>query len=207
MRSCCHSVCFLLLMDSQKPHVLAVRGDPLDGWCTAGPRKAFLLAKTFLDLPVTISPHKTLNFRRGVVSDDELLFSSDEEILEGLSSQGVINVRRILTRKGTDAICTKHVILTFSSTVLPSSIKAGYINIRVRPSIPYPLRCFKCQKFGHSQAVCRGKQICSRCAFEGHSYSGCQSKPKCANCHRAHESASKSCPKWIQEKKIKDSQS
>ncbi|GBN71258.1 hypothetical protein AVEN_229706-1 [Araneus ventricosus] len=38
MRSCCHSVCFLLLMDSQKPHVLAVRGDPFDGWCTVGPR-------------------------------------------------------------------------------------------------------------------------------------------------------------------------
>ncbi|GBN43111.1 hypothetical protein AVEN_100029-1 [Araneus ventricosus] len=119
--------------------------------------KAFLSAKTFLDLPVTITPHKTLNFCRGVVSDDELLFSSDEEILEGLSSQGVINVRRILTRKGTATIPTKHVILTFSSTVLPSSIKAG-----------------------------------------------CQSKPNCANCHQAHESASKSCPKWIEEKKIQE---
>ncbi|GBO43013.1 hypothetical protein AVEN_37559-1 [Araneus ventricosus] len=166
--------------------------------------KAFLSAKTFLDLPVTITPHKTLNFCRGVVSDDELLFSSDEEILEGLSSQGVVNVRRILTRKGTATIPTKHVILTFSSTVLPSSIKAGYLNIRVRPYIPYPLRCFKCQKFGHSQTACRGKQICSRCAFEGHSYSSCQSKPNCANCHQAHESASKSCPKWIEEKKIQE---
>ncbi|GBN50025.1 hypothetical protein AVEN_95580-1 [Araneus ventricosus] len=38
MRSCCHSACFLLLMDSQNPHVLAVRGDPLDGWCTVGNR-------------------------------------------------------------------------------------------------------------------------------------------------------------------------
>ncbi|GBO15275.1 hypothetical protein AVEN_257167-1, partial [Araneus ventricosus] len=103
--------------------------------------KAFLSAKTFLDLPVSITPHKTLNFCRGVVSDDEILFSSDEEILEGLSSQGVVNVRRILTRKGTATFPTKHVILTFSSTVLPSSIKAGYLNIRVRPYIPYPLRC------------------------------------------------------------------
>ncbi|GBM72912.1 hypothetical protein AVEN_68491-1 [Araneus ventricosus] len=31
LRSCCHSVYFLLLMNSRKPHVLAVRGDPLDG--------------------------------------------------------------------------------------------------------------------------------------------------------------------------------
>ncbi|GBN56564.1 hypothetical protein AVEN_93051-1, partial [Araneus ventricosus] len=38
MKSCCRSVCFLILMDSQKPHVLAVRGDPFDGWCTVGPR-------------------------------------------------------------------------------------------------------------------------------------------------------------------------
>ncbi|GBM42279.1 hypothetical protein AVEN_78272-1 [Araneus ventricosus] len=38
MRSCCHSACFLLLMDSQNPHVLAVRDDPLDEWCTVGPR-------------------------------------------------------------------------------------------------------------------------------------------------------------------------
>ncbi|GBN17210.1 hypothetical protein AVEN_87589-1 [Araneus ventricosus] len=88
----------------------------------------------------------TLNFCRGVISDDELLFSSDEEILEGLSSQGVVNVRRIFTRKGTDTIPTKHVILTFSSSVLLSIIKAGYMNIRMRPYIPHPLRCFKFQK-------------------------------------------------------------
>ncbi|GBM16418.1 hypothetical protein AVEN_94919-1 [Araneus ventricosus] len=31
MRSCRRSICFLLLMDSQKPHVLAVRSDPLEG--------------------------------------------------------------------------------------------------------------------------------------------------------------------------------
>ncbi|GBL89754.1 hypothetical protein AVEN_274209-1 [Araneus ventricosus] len=37
MRSCSHSVCFLLLMDSNIPHVLAVRGDPLDGWYISVP--------------------------------------------------------------------------------------------------------------------------------------------------------------------------
>ncbi|GBN12286.1 hypothetical protein AVEN_199457-1 [Araneus ventricosus] len=87
--------------------------------------KAFLGAKTFLDLPVIITPHKTLNLCRGFVSDDEILFSSDEEILKGLSSRSVVNVRRILTKKGTVTIPTKHVILTFSTTVLSSSIKLG----------------------------------------------------------------------------------
>ncbi|GBM56305.1 hypothetical protein AVEN_125058-1 [Araneus ventricosus] len=31
MRSCRRSICFLLLMVNRKPHMLAVRGDPLDG--------------------------------------------------------------------------------------------------------------------------------------------------------------------------------
>ncbi|GBM91809.1 hypothetical protein AVEN_274657-1, partial [Araneus ventricosus] len=37
MRRCCRSVCFLLLMDSNIPHVLAVRGIPLDGWYISVP--------------------------------------------------------------------------------------------------------------------------------------------------------------------------
>ncbi|GBM45762.1 hypothetical protein AVEN_208084-1 [Araneus ventricosus] len=41
MRSCRRSACFLLLMDSQRPHKLAVCGDSLDGWCTVGPRCAY----------------------------------------------------------------------------------------------------------------------------------------------------------------------
>ncbi|GBO15068.1 hypothetical protein AVEN_168805-1 [Araneus ventricosus] len=38
MRSCSHPVSFLLLMNRQKPHVLAVRGDFFDGWYTVGPQ-------------------------------------------------------------------------------------------------------------------------------------------------------------------------
>ncbi|GFY02254.1 uncharacterized protein TNCV_3501371 [Trichonephila clavipes] len=49
--------------------------------------KSFFLAKTFLNSPVTVSPHKTLNSCRGVISEPDLLTTPDAEILDGFSGQ------------------------------------------------------------------------------------------------------------------------
>ncbi|GFV20744.1 uncharacterized protein TNCV_1784061 [Trichonephila clavipes] len=85
---------------------------------------------------------------------------------------------------------------------LPSKIKAGYLNCKLRPYIPNPLRCFKCQRFGHSQNSCRGQLTCSRCAAVGHSSTDCTLEPKCINCSQIHTADSKLCPKWKTEKEI-----
>ncbi|GFS92976.1 hypothetical protein TNCV_1886281 [Trichonephila clavipes] len=52
---------------------------------------------------------------------------------------------------------------TLLSSTLPQTIKAGYLNCKIRPYIPNPLRCFKCQRFGHSQTSSRGQLTCSMC--------------------------------------------
>ncbi|GFS55648.1 hypothetical protein TNCV_131621 [Trichonephila clavipes] len=39
--------------------------------------------------PLTVSPHRTLNSCRGVISESDLLCASETEILEGLSDHGV----------------------------------------------------------------------------------------------------------------------
>ncbi|GFS64197.1 uncharacterized protein TNCV_3945441 [Trichonephila clavipes] len=142
--------------------------------------KSFLLAKSFLTSPLTVSPHKTLNSCRGVISEPDLLTTPDAEILDGFSNQGVIQVRRITIKKDTTVITIKHIILTFSSPNLPKTIKAGYLNCKIRPYIPNPLRCFKCQRFGHSQTSCRGQLTCSRCASAGHASTDCILEPKYA---------------------------
>ncbi|GFV77962.1 uncharacterized protein TNCV_1161 [Trichonephila clavipes] len=85
---------------------------------------------------------------------------------------------------------------------LPSTIKAGYLNCKIRPYIPNPLRCFKCQRFGHSQTACRGQLTCSRCASVGHVSSDCSLELKCVNCLQPHSADSKLCPKWKIEKEI-----
>ncbi|GFV78473.1 uncharacterized protein TNCV_3477881 [Trichonephila clavipes] len=119
---------------------------------------------TNLNSPLTISPHNILNSCRGVLSEPDMLTTPDAETLDGLFDQGVIQVRRITINKDTTVSPNKHIILTFSSLNLPKTIKAGYLNFKIRPYIPNHVRCFKFQRFGHSQANCRGQLTCSRCA-------------------------------------------
>ncbi|GFS78274.1 uncharacterized protein TNCV_3172251 [Trichonephila clavipes] len=139
---------------------------------------------------------------RGVISESDLLITPDTEILDGFSDQGVIQVRRITIKKDNSVIPTKLLILTFNRPKLPTTIKAGYLNCKIRPYIPNPLRCFKCQRFGHSQNSCRGQLTCSRCAAVGHSSTDCTLEPKCINCSQIHTADSKLCPKWKTEKEI-----
>ncbi|GFV32537.1 hypothetical protein TNCV_3953411 [Trichonephila clavipes] len=47
------------------------------------------MAKTFLDSTLTVTPHKSLNSSRGVISEPDLLCASEIEILEGHSDQSV----------------------------------------------------------------------------------------------------------------------
>ncbi|GFT94240.1 RNA-directed DNA polymerase from mobile element jockey [Trichonephila clavipes] len=69
-------------------------GDLLIETSSAVQTKSFLLAKSFLGSPANITPHKSLNSSRGVISEPDLLTTSDAEILEGFSSQGVIQCQR-----------------------------------------------------------------------------------------------------------------
>ncbi|GFW90158.1 uncharacterized protein TNCV_1789791 [Trichonephila clavipes] len=114
----------------------------------------------------------------------------------------MIQVRRITVKKNTTAFPTTHLILTSNSPNLPISIKAGHLNCKIRPHIPNPLSCFKCQRFGHSQTSCRGQLTCSRCASVEYSSTDRTLEPKCINCSQPHPSDSRFCKKWKIEKQI-----
>ncbi|GBM96077.1 hypothetical protein AVEN_111465-1 [Araneus ventricosus] len=85
---------------------------------------------------------------------------------------------------------------------MPDSVRAGYIKLTVRPSIPNPLRCYKCQRFGHSRTSCRGILTCARCAEAGHDSSDCKASEKCVNCKGSHTSFSRLCSAWKFEKEV-----
>ncbi|GFY00180.1 uncharacterized protein TNCV_2835371 [Trichonephila clavipes] len=68
-------------------------GDLLIETLSALQTKSFLLAKTFLDCPLTVSPHKSLNSSRGVISEPDLICTPETEILEEFSGQGVLQPR------------------------------------------------------------------------------------------------------------------
>ncbi|GBM42979.1 hypothetical protein AVEN_184712-1 [Araneus ventricosus] len=153
-------------------------------------------------IPISVQPHLSLNTSKGVITCGRLLNLTNEEITRELTGQGVKDVRRINIRRDGELVPTKHFILTFNTPRLPEYIKAGYVRCSVRPYIPNPLRCFKCQRFGHSKTNCRGTLTCARCAVAGHESTGCTAIEKCVNCQGNHTSFSRSCPKWELEKEI-----
>ncbi|XP_055924526.1 uncharacterized protein LOC129956619 [Argiope bruennichi] len=158
--------------------------------------------KALATIPATVSPHSSLNYSKGVITCGELYNVSLEEISKGFQQQGVTHVRRITIRRDGQLINTKHLILTFHSPKLPEFVNAGYLKLPVRAYIPNPLRCFQCQRFGHSIANCRGTVTCARCAEKGHESQECTAPEKCVNCGEDHASFSRLCKRWTLEKQI-----
>ncbi|GBO00628.1 hypothetical protein AVEN_229259-1 [Araneus ventricosus] len=74
--------------------------------------------------------------------------------------------------------------------------KSRYFNCKILPYIPNPLRCFNCQRYGHSQQLCQGTEpVCGKCAESGHEINVCNTDTlKCRNCSGPHAASSKSCP-------------
>ncbi|GBM37200.1 hypothetical protein AVEN_14970-1 [Araneus ventricosus] len=155
------------------------------------------------NIEVTVTPHRTLNHSKGVISESEFQRDLEEDLLDSLQDQKVISVRRITIKKNGQNFPTKHLILTFNTPVLPKSVKIAYINCNVKHYIPNPLRCFKCQRFGHTLTACRSKQNCARCSLPDHDSNNCSSPtPKCYNCTGEHPADFKSCPRYKLEKEI-----
>ncbi|GFV93583.1 putative RNA-directed DNA polymerase from transposon BS [Trichonephila clavipes] len=73
-------------------------GDLLIEISSALQTKSFFLTKTFLNCPLIVNPHRFVNSCRGIISETDLLCAPETEILEGLSDQGVTQVRRIKKR-------------------------------------------------------------------------------------------------------------
>ncbi|GBO37544.1 hypothetical protein AVEN_181773-1 [Araneus ventricosus] len=156
------------------------------------------------NIQVKSSPHHTLNHSKGVISESEFQRDLEEDLLDCLKKQNVIAVKRITIKRNGQIFPTKHLILTFNNPTLPKSVKIAYINCPVKPYIPDPIRCFKCQKFGHTITACKSnKENCARCSLPDHNSQTCKSTtPKCFNCSGEHPSFSRSCPRYKLEKEI-----
>jgi len=152
--------------------------------------------------PVTASPHRTLNTCKGIIRCRPLVDCQKEEVFAEMKSQGVVNIENISVK---DSIggrrSTNTFVVTFRLPTLPKHVIVGYMRVPVDLYIPNPLRCFKCQKFGHGSKACKGTETCASCGQTGHN-GDCSNEVKCPNCSGGHTAFSKECPKWILERKI-----
>ncbi|KAG7196615.1 hypothetical protein KM043_000156 [Ampulex compressa] len=63
------------------------------------------------------------------------------------------------------------------------------------------MRCFKCQRFGHTANRCEREQLCI-CGKSLHEGNQCVVPITCINCKGNHTSKSKACPRYKEEFKI-----
>ncbi len=68
------------------------------------------------------------------------------------------------------------------------------MSFAVRPYIPPPIRCYRCQRYGHIAAVCKGKQRCPKCGGD-HRIENCEknAQDKCCNCGGQHRVTYSGC--------------
>ncbi|XP_033758314.1 uncharacterized protein LOC117340625 [Pecten maximus] len=80
----------------------------------------------------------------------------------------------------------------------------GYIRCNVSPDIPNPLRCRKCQRYGHHEVRYRRREVCEHCEREGHNDAdSCDIAGKqCVNCKGNHAASSRDCLSWKKEREV-----
>ena len=142
-----------------------------------------------------VSIHKTLNSSKGVIRCRELLDLSESEIRDELRTQGVVEVHRVTVKKGEVVVPTSTLFLTFNRPDMPAEITVGYLKVKVSLFIPNPMRCYNCNKFGHTSQRCKVAPKCQWCGKDKHE-GECDGPKKCSNCSGSHASSDKECPVW-----------
>ena len=124
---------------------------------------------------------------------------TDEELCEETGAQ---SAKRIIKRYDGKYIKTAQVLLVFESE-LPPYVSVGYKRHRVSNYIPDPIRCLRCQRWGHKANSCNGKEKCAICSKQ-HNARECPEKEKeneqrelkCTNCGGKHAASYQGCAKF-----------
>ena len=96
----------------------------------------------------------------------------------------------------------KTVLLHFDNCLAPKEVQIGYLNFKTELYIPRPLRCFNCNRFGHTSTHCKSQVRCTTCGA-AHDTKTCEKTViKCSNCGGDHSAASTKCPRYIKEAEI-----
>lgn len=153
---------------------------------------------------VIVEPHPNLNVSRCVISCYEIVRMSEQDILHGLTSQGVMRVQRITRKEQGNPVNTPALILTFSRCNYPSHVKIGLLRVATRPYYPNPLLCYGCVRFGHPRARCPGPKRCLNCSAEHELAEGetCPAAAHCINCNGQHRPNNRQCPVYKKEVEV-----
>ena len=148
----------------------------------------------------------TRGITHGIPLEMNLLEIKQE--LEEANSMKIEKINRLkkFDKAQQEKIDTESIIIEYSQNIeFPLHMYFGYKRITVKQFIPHPVRCFKCQKYGHISKNCRGTTICPICS-NNHTFDNCDNKQnvKCCNCGLKHSAGYKGCEEFIKAKQIKE---
>ncbi|XP_055543235.1 uncharacterized protein LOC129728800 [Wyeomyia smithii] len=162
-----------------------------------------LRCKMLGDMAVRVEESAKLNQTRGIITNAELRYATMEEIADDLSNQGVCHVEQMKRKRSGVLEPTNSLILTSNSSGIPETVKVGYLVLTVRILIPRPIRCYKCQYYGHPAKYCSKEEVCSNCYEEGYQSDVCSGQTICRNCKSSsHFSWSTDCSVFKSEQEI-----
>ena len=141
--------------------------------------------------PHPVIKHDTEYFVKGVVFG---LLEDRENLDEIALEVGAHHISRL----GNPEFSKASLIAYPKGTVLPQFLEVDGRRYKIHLYIPKPLRCDRCQFYGHRTDSCNRDVVCSRCS-RNHSFVDCPNKNnlRCANCSQAHSAAYKNCPVFV----------
>jgi hypothetical protein len=114
---------------------------------------------------------------RGIVKIDIQDGMLDEEIQICLAHQFVSAGCKLIGKRNGKSFPLRTIFLTVEVPALPSSILVRYERVPVYLYVPNTMRCFWCQRFGHTQQRCVSSLVCGNCSEPGHGKAPCTSPP------------------------------
>ena len=161
----------------------------------------FLKASTLSNLcTIKAELHPTLNISKGVIHCSTLVNLSEKEITEGLSSQNVVDCKKITKFIEGKQVNTPLHILSFNLHDVPAEVNIAWEKCKVNPFIPTPMQCKNCNRIGHTKKHCKSEAKCVVCSCTEHD-SLCE-VVKCINCEQHHRSNNRSCPTFLKRQAI-----
>ena len=152
-------------------------------------------------LPVEITPHCTLNSRRGTILCNHLRLKDTPFLSAGPSIKESLEVRghrieevvtyEIPSRSRNSTLRLARV--TFHTQSLPEKVTVGGVSLAVKEYIPKPMQCKNCWRYRHPSKYCKNQMSCVRCGHTGHSNSQCRRPVRCTNCGLSHHANSREC--------------
>lgn len=125
-----------------------------------------------------------------------------------ISDISVTNVKRLMRMTLDEngmriTVPRQMVIVTFDGLIIPDHIYIDYVRCPVETYVSPVMQCFNCLRYGHSSKLCRGKKRCRVCG--GEHDGDCVNTAYCVYCkNHNHNSTSKICPKYTEQKNIKN---